>query len=610
MGFEQQEAMEVSNMKVGKNAGALVLNAAFIFAIASVSVQTEGQKYEPVNPNLSPEAREVFNFLRQVYGKRLLSGYNVYVHTPDDFHQTGLHGAVWGRDLHWLGDPQKVAEHAIRHGYILTIHWHWHFNGDSAWKQRREKPVDVGRVVTPGTSEYEQLMKELDEAADKLEVLKKAKVPVLFRPLHEIDGGWFWWTDTNQPENTAKLWRIMFDHFAKKRGLNNLIWVYNMAHVAHMPRGRKEEPINYRRKFYPGSEYVDIASIDIYGVDVRGDEERYREHFQMVSQVAPGKMIAMAECDDMPDPEKIQRGLIPIWLYAMPWWGCPSGRRTVKWATYTMSHDLVLTLKDLPAFSWAKPKPHIGILYPRDDGSAWFTSAPVEIKGYAVDRDGKVERIEFLASKSELDGLVGDPPYERIDVKEERIGVINNPPKTFLFKWKNPPVGCYTITAVAYDNEGNKSASNAVRTVIGLTNAAKGKKVWASSGEHPEFAVDGDYYTSWVSEKGDEEWLIVDLGRPMKIDRVNLLWSWKIHAVEFTVDVAETNPEKPASWHAVYSQKDLPWIVWKATYRIQFKPVTARYVRLSFKKRPRGQTWGGYNLLEIEIPVPLTNHVR
>jgi mannan endo-1,4-beta-mannosidase len=63
--------------------------------------------------------------------------------------------------------------------------------------------------------------------ADYLKQLADARVPVLWRPLHEIDGSWFWWTDAETPENTAALWRLMFDYFVNERELHNLIWVYN-----------------------------------------------------------------------------------------------------------------------------------------------------------------------------------------------------------------------------------------------------------------------------------------------------------------------------------------------------------------------------------------------
>ncbi|MFH1918817.1 MAG: hypothetical protein ABIP48_02875 [Planctomycetota bacterium] len=73
---------------------------------------------EPVNPNLSPAARDVLNYLNSVYQKKVLAGYNVYVHTPDDYEQTGKQAAIWGRDIRWLGDAQEIAQHAKRHRVI------------------------------------------------------------------------------------------------------------------------------------------------------------------------------------------------------------------------------------------------------------------------------------------------------------------------------------------------------------------------------------------------------------------------------------------------------------------------------------------------------------
>ncbi len=534
---------------------------------------------EPVNPEASPAVKEVLQYLQSVYGRKTLAGYNVYVHTPDDYQQTARHGAVWGRDIRWLRDVNELAADAKRRGYLLTLHWHWFFDGDSAWTRRRRKPVDVGRVVTPGTPEHTTALRELAAVADKLQVLRDAGVPVLWRPLHEIDGGWFWWTDRKQPENTARLWRMMFDYFTHQRKLNNLIWVYS-AGVG----SRERKPVEYRKRFYPGSQYVDIAGVDIYGVDVQNEVDAYRDYFDVLSQVAPGKMLACCECDAIPNPERMQRGQTPRWLYAMPWWGCPSRQRSVAWARKTMSHPFVVTLDELPAFSWARTAPHVGLLSPRDDGSAWFPDGRVTAEAYAVDRDGKVERVDFL-----IDG--------------KPVGSVSSPP--YRFTWQNAPAGCYDLTAVAVDDEGQKTLSNRVRIVVGFVNAAKGKRVFASAGEHPERAVDGDAYTFWSpGRKADEEWIVVDLGRPTTIDRVNLLWGWKIHATKFTVDVATEDPQDPQSWRTVYRAEGLPWVTWKATHRVRFEPVEARYVRLSGKSRPRGQTWGAYQLAEFEIPVP------
>ncbi len=530
---------------------------------------------EPVNPNLNPTARRVLNYLDSVYQNKMLCGYNVYVHTPDDYEQTGKYAAIWGRDIRWLDEPSVVADHAKRHGYILTLHWHWFHNEDSAWTGKRKNPVNVSRVVTPGTPEYRQALVEMAAAADTLQILEDADIPVLWRPLHEIDGGWFWWTDKETPEHTAKLWRIMFDYFTRERKLDNLIWVYSA--------GVGNKTAEYRKRFYPGPEYVDISGIDIYGVDYRDGVEKYWDYYNVMSQVSPGKMLACGECDAIPNPDKTQRGTLPKWLYALPWWGAPSNRRPADWAMYTMRHDFIVTLDEMPVLGEGDTVPHVGILDPLDDGSAWFRDEAPVITAYAVDCGGSIERVEFYAGKT-LVGTVNSPPYN--------------------FTWSDAPPGCYDITAAAIDNTHNVTTSNNIRVGVGLIDLALGKNVVASSGDSPQKAVDGDYHSTWSSAKNDDEWIYVDLGRAYDIERVNLLWGWKIHAQDYTLDVALEHPERPVSWTNVYSEADHPYITWEATYRIRFRSVRARYVRLHATKRAGRQNWGGYQLAAFEVPVP------
>jgi hypothetical protein len=302
-----------------------------------------------------------------------------------------------------------------------------------------------------------------------------------------------------------------------------------------------------------------------------------------MSKVSPGKMLACGECDAIPDPVKTQSGKLPKWLYALPWWGAPSGRRPADWALFTMRHDFTITLDEIPAFGAGNIAPHIGILEPLDDGSAWYRDKPCVIKVYAVDRDGKVKRVSFYAN-GRLIGTDDAPPY--------------------TFTWSNAPPGCHNIRAEAVDNRGEKTMSNTVRVSIGLVDLARGRPVVASSGESPENAVDGDYHTTWSSNKSDDEWLYVDLGAVRKINHVNLLWGWKIHARDYSLDVATDKPQKAESWKTIYSRNDCPYQTWEATYRIRFASTPARFVRMHAKKRAGGQTWGGYQLAAFEVPVP------
>ena len=122
---------------------------------------------------------------------------------------------------------QQIVNDYKRTGTILGFHWHWFFDGDSAWKDQRTNQVNVANVVMPGTWENTEAMAELSKVADALQYLNTNGVPVIWRPLHEISGGWFWWSYLNNPTNSAALYSMIYNYFTNVRHLNNLLWVWN-----------------------------------------------------------------------------------------------------------------------------------------------------------------------------------------------------------------------------------------------------------------------------------------------------------------------------------------------------------------------------------------------
>ena len=49
-------------------------------------------------------------------------------------------------------------------------------------------------------------------------------IPVIFRPWHEISGGWFWWgKDSCAPEEYQKLYRRTID-FLRQRGIEQCLY--------------------------------------------------------------------------------------------------------------------------------------------------------------------------------------------------------------------------------------------------------------------------------------------------------------------------------------------------------------------------------------------------
>ena len=93
----------------------------------------------------------------------------------------------------------------------------------------------------------------LDYYAELAREFKAFGGPCVFRPFHEMTGGWFWWG--GQPDNYPKLWREVFGIFGKQ-GVRNVIWCWCIS------AGKSADAHLY----YPGDEFVDILALDDYFV--------------------------------------------------------------------------------------------------------------------------------------------------------------------------------------------------------------------------------------------------------------------------------------------------------------------------------------------------------
>lgn len=321
----------------------------------------------PADTHLIPEARRLLAYFHSTYGKKVIYGQATnhglgigdYPNAVADFNASGSYPAMVSLDLfgwnppHWGDNYRAVVKAYVngardwwqqRHG-IVTMQYHWGnpLSPDGTpWVNRPKGAphVDVGKTVTRGTVENKVAMDDLRQTADAMQELADDHVPILFRPLHEIDGGWFWWTDRDKPENTAALWRMIFDYMVHVRGFHNLIWVYSA--------GDQRDPVEYRRRFYPGEHYVDIAGVNIYSDQVGQDyhKDAYQNFYDTIQAIAPGKMLALCECNAVPNPQIMQtKG--PRWLYALPWFA-PDKSNPVEWVNTVMNDPMMVTLGDLP----------------------------------------------------------------------------------------------------------------------------------------------------------------------------------------------------------------------------------------------------------------------
>jgi mannan endo-1,4-beta-mannosidase len=282
----------------------------------SSKAQTTDSKSPLSDQKATPETKVLYNNLQKLTNKGILFGhqddlaYGVnwkYEAGRSDVKEvTGDYPAVYGWDLGGLerksdknidGIPFDKMRQYIKEGHsrggIITLSWHFDnpLTGGDAWDTT---PKSLASTL-PGGQSHEKFKSWLDEAAKYILTLKDKKgkpIPILFRPYHELTGNWFWWCKNNaSPEEFKTLWKFTLDYFQKK-GIHNLIYVYNTADFKS-----KEEFLEY----YPGADYADILSFDKYQYNDPTKDNSFIENcqsqFKIMDQVAQeqNKIMAFAE---------------------------------------------------------------------------------------------------------------------------------------------------------------------------------------------------------------------------------------------------------------------------------------------------------------------------
>ncbi len=161
-----------------------------------------------------------------------------------------------------------LVEYAKRGG-IISISFHMDNPTDESLYYRGYlgKEAEFDALMTSGTETNASLMRSLETAAETLKFLEDAGIPVLWRPLHEMNGGWFWWCTVQKDsyvldgEYVARLWRYYYNYFENECGLTNLIWVYSPNYSNNTSTSYGTQHVMH---CYPGDEYVDLVGCDWY----------------------------------------------------------------------------------------------------------------------------------------------------------------------------------------------------------------------------------------------------------------------------------------------------------------------------------------------------------
>lgn len=316
--------------------------------------------YTLTNPNASKEARALMDYLGSIAGEKVLSAQHTKTKDPVELRDlqalTGQLPAICGFEL--LGyspnvnyadtDQDAIAEvmenrdtmdtavdWALNKKGIVTYTWHWFspMRGHNKAFYTRYTDYDLEVAMQGDCPEYTALLRDMDLMADYLKRFRDLGIPILWRPLHEAEGGWFWW-GAQGPEPCKALWREMYDRFTRVHGLHNLIWVWNSLDPA----------------WYPGDDCVDIVAADLYAR--AGNYGSCKCDFDYARALcADGKMVALSECGANPDPERCVQAGAP-WLWQMTWCGgfCTGGAwNSVQQYRRAYESPYAVTLEDLKA---------------------------------------------------------------------------------------------------------------------------------------------------------------------------------------------------------------------------------------------------------------------
>ena len=261
---------------------------------------------------------------------------------------TGRFPGLWSADFLFdfgsIRDRRFMIKEAIEQwesGAIVNIMWHAcspALKTPCDWSQGngpRSKLTDAQWVelTTDGTRLNSKWKKMMDEIAGHLQKLEDAGVEVVFRPLHEMNQGQFWWGGRPGAQGTAKLFRITHDYFENDKGLSNLIWTWDMQ---DFPTLEKDLEL-----YNPGDDYWDILALDIY-------EGYSKWKYDVVVKTSNGKPVAIGESQSIPSKKVLKEQ--PKWVFFMAWAELVFEHNKTKDIKKTYKAKNVITLEEMPGW--------------------------------------------------------------------------------------------------------------------------------------------------------------------------------------------------------------------------------------------------------------------
>ena len=281
----------------------------------------------PVNPNATPEACALLEYLCATAGNGIITGQHTQTNPMEEIEYIR---SVTGREPKLRGfemlayspniNYSDASEACLTEVYenrgtmdtarnwakscdgIVTLSFHWYspVGGRDKAFYIEHTDFDARKVLEEGTPERAAFFSDMDVIAEELKLFRQENIPVLWRPFHESDGKWFWW-GAQGPEVARELYKLMFEHYTKVHHLDNLLWVWNCTLASG----------------YPGDQYVDVISADYY-LPEYAPTDYAAQYAALVEATTKNKVAALAEVGYMPDADMLEASRTP-WAYYMTW---------------------------------------------------------------------------------------------------------------------------------------------------------------------------------------------------------------------------------------------------------------------------------------------------
>jgi mannan endo-1,4-beta-mannosidase len=322
------------------------------FTIYTAVANTYNIAPDLIDAAVDSTTKSLYSFLVSHFGENIISGQTSDYYdtiksitgkspmliTFDFQHYTQGYSYLWangGFSFGWddNGATQKAItwyNSANKKG-IVSFQWHWHSPGGGTVGTNTfytaNTTFDITKAVQSGTPENIAAIRDIDSIATQLKKLQNAGVPVLWRPLHEAGGGWFWW-GAKGPVACKQLYAILYNRLTNYHKIHNLIWVWSTPETA----------------WYPGNDSVDIAGYDSYPSNF--DYGIQKNAFDVLYNLTGGhKLITMSENGAIPDPNDCLTMDAP-WSYFMSWGNLVKTANTNVHINDVFTNPNVLTLEN------------------------------------------------------------------------------------------------------------------------------------------------------------------------------------------------------------------------------------------------------------------------